>query len=50
MPIGSAANAITYATGLAPQGQMIKLGLILNIVAAITLVIVGVTVAPVVFG
>jgi solute carrier family 13 (sodium-dependent dicarboxylate transporter), member 2/3/5 len=50
MPVGTAANAIAYSTGKVSQAQMIRIGFILNIVAAIVLVAVGLYIAPVVLG
>lgn len=50
MPVGTAANAITYSTGFVTQAQMIRYGFVLNIIAAGVLVVVGVYIAPLVLG
>jgi sodium-dependent dicarboxylate transporter 2/3/5 len=50
MPVGTAANAIAYGTGKVPQARMMRLGFILNLLAAAVLVGVGVWLAPLVFG
>jgi len=50
MPIGSASNAIAYGTGVVKQGVMIRKGLMMNLAALIVLTIVGLTLAPMIFG
>lgn len=50
MPVGTAANAIAYGTGRVPAGRMMRIGLILNLVAATVLTAVGVWIAPRVLG
>ncbi len=46
MPVGSAANAIAYATGVVPQRRMIASGLIMNLAALAVLTLIGVLLAP----
>lgn len=50
MPIGSASNAIAYGTGVVKQGDMIRKGLMMNLAALAVLTVVGLTLAPMVFG
>jgi sodium-dependent dicarboxylate transporter 2/3/5 len=50
MPVGTAANAIAYGTGRVPAGRMMRIGLILNLIAAAVLTAVGLTIAPAVLG
>jgi sodium-dependent dicarboxylate transporter 2/3/5 len=50
MPVGTAANAIAFGTGAFTQGEMIRKGFILNLVAVVTLTLVGLFVAPAVLG
>jgi sodium-dependent dicarboxylate transporter 2/3/5 len=50
MPVGSASNAIAYGTGKVIQADMIRRGLIMNACALVVLTIVGLTLAPMVFG
>jgi solute carrier family 13 (sodium-dependent dicarboxylate transporter), member 2/3/5 len=50
MPMGTAPNAIAYGTGLVQQSVMIRRGLMLNFAALILLTVVGLTLAPIVFG
>ncbi len=50
MPIGSASNAIAFGTGVVKQGDMIRKGLMMNLAALVALTIVGLTLAPMVFG
>lgn len=49
MPVGSASNAIAYATGAAPLGAMIRRGLMMNACGLAIAVIVGVYWAPLIF-
>jgi sodium-dependent dicarboxylate transporter 2/3/5 len=50
MPVGTAANAIAYSTGKVTQAQMMRNGIVLNLVAAVMLVLVGLYLAPAVLG
>lgn len=50
MPVGSASNAIAFGTGVVKQGDMIRKGLMMNLAALLVLTIMGLTLAPLVFG
>jgi sodium-dependent dicarboxylate transporter 2/3/5 len=50
MPVGSASNAIAYGTGKVKQADMIRRGLVMNLCALVVLTIIGLTLAPLVFG
>ncbi len=50
MPVGSASNAIAFGTGVVKQGDMIRKGLMMNLAALGVLTIMGLTLAPLVFG
>jgi sodium-dependent dicarboxylate transporter 2/3/5 len=41
MPVGTPPNALVYATGMVPQRQMLRIGLILNLVFAVALAILA---------
>ena len=50
MPISTAPNAIVYSSGYIPIGQMVKYGLLLDVVAFVVIVGVVTLLGPLVFG
>jgi sodium-dependent dicarboxylate transporter 2/3/5 len=50
LPVATAPNAIVYASGAVTQGQMIKAGVRLNLLAALAITAVGALIGPMLFG
>ena len=46
MPISTAPNAIVYSSGYVPVGQMVKFGLLLDLMAFVVIVAVVTLVGP----
>ena len=39
LPVGTPPNALVYATGRVPQGVMIRVGLLLNVLAVLAITV-----------
>jgi sodium-dependent dicarboxylate transporter 2/3/5 len=49
MPISTAPNAIVYSSGYVPIGQMMKHGIVLDLVAFLVIVVWLMVIGPVLF-
>ena len=49
MPVSTAPNAIVYSSGFVPIGQMMRHGVLLDIVAFVVIVVTVLTLGPILF-